>query len=121
MKQHNQISSAELEVMQILWEVCEPLNVQAVCDRLPNNKWAYKTVATLLMRMEEKGAVSSEKRGRVNYYTPILDKEEYTKEQTREFVSRLYHGSVKDLAVSLFKSEDMTEEDIDEIRKMFDL
>ena len=121
MKQHSQISGAEFEVMQILWEADEPLNIQTVCDRLPSNKWAYKTVGTLLMRMEEKGAVSSEKRGRINYYTPVLDKEEYTKEQTKEFVSRLYHGSVKDRAVSLFKSEDVTEPDIEEIRKMFDL
>ncbi|HIT84825.1 MAG TPA: BlaI/MecI/CopY family transcriptional regulator [Candidatus Ornithomonoglobus intestinigallinarum] len=121
MKRRGQISGAELEVMQILWEADEPLNIQAVCDRLPKGKWAYKTVGTLLVRMEEKGAVVSEKKGRVNYYTPLLDKEAYTKEQTKEFVSRLYHGSVKDLAVSLFKSEDMTEEDIDEIRKMFDL
>lgn len=121
MKKHSQISGAEFEVMQILWEADEPLNVQAVCDRMPSNKWAYKTVGTLLMRMEEKGAVSSEKRGRANYYTPILDKEDYMKEQTKEFISRLYNGSVKDLAVSLFKSEDMTESDIDEIRKMFDL
>ena len=121
MKKHSQISSAELTVMQILWEADEPLNIQTVCDRLSSNEWAYKTVGTLLIRLEEKGAVASEKKGRTNYYTPILDKEEYTKEQTKEFVSKLYHGSVKDLAVSLFKSEDMTESDIAEIRKMFDL
>lgn len=121
MKENNQISGSELEVMQILWNAHEPLNIQAVCDRLPSNKWAYKTVATLLIRMEEKGAVTSQKKGRVNYYKPILDKEKYTKEQTKEFVSKLYNGSVKDLAVSLFKSDDMTQSDIDEIRKMFDL
>lgn len=121
MKKHSQISSAELTVMQILWEADEPLNVQAVCDRLPKGKWAYKTVGTLLIRMEEKGAVASEKIGRTNYYAPILDKEEYTKEQTKEFISRLYQGSVKNLAVSLFKSGDMTESDIAELRKMFDL
>lgn len=121
MKSHSQISGAELEVMQILWAADEPLNIQMVCDQLPHDKWAYKTVGTLLMRMEEKGAVSSEKRGRSNYYTPVLDKEKYAREQTREFVERVYRGSVKDLAVSLFKSEDMTESDIAEIRKMFDL
>ena len=121
MKNHIQISRAELEVMQILWAADEPLSIQSVCDRLPTGKWAYKTVGTLLIRMEEKGAATSEKKGRINYYTPVLDKEEYTKEQTKEFVSRLYHGSVKDLAVSLFKSDDMTQADIDEIRKMFDL
>lgn len=121
MKKNSQISGAELTVMQILWEADEPLNIQTVCDRLPRGKWAYKTVGTLLIRMEEKGAVASEKRGRINYYIPILNQEEYTKEQTKEFIARLYHGSAKDLAVSLFKSEDMTEADIADIRKMFDL
>ena len=121
MKNYNQISEAELEVMQILWEADEPLTVQLVCDRLPSGKWAYKTVGTLLVRMEEKGAVISEKRGRANFYTPVLDREEYTRAKTKDFVSKLYNGSVKELAVSLFKSEDMTEADIAEIRKMFDL
>lgn len=121
MKKVNAISEAELEVMQVLWAADEPLSVQNVCDRLPDNKWAYRTVGTLLIRMEEKGAVVSEKRGRLNFYKPILDKEEYTKEQTRNFVSHLYNGSVKELAVSLFKSGDMKKEDIDEIRKMFNL
>lgn len=121
MKENNQISDAELEVMQILWQSKEPMSIQAVCDQLPTNKWAYKTVATLLIRMEEKGAVNSQKKGRINLYTPILDKENYTKKQTKEFVSKLYNGSVKDLAVSLFKSEDMTQSDIDEIKKMFNL
>lgn len=115
------ISNAELEVIKILWEADKPLNVQDICDRLPSNKWAYKTVGTLLIRMEEKRAVTSEKKGRINYYQPVLNKDEYTKEQTKNLISKLYNGSVKDLAVSLFKSEDMTESDIDEIRKIFKL
>lgn len=121
MTNHNPISGAEHEVMQILWEADEPLTVQNICDRLQGKKWVYKTVGTLLIRMEEKGAVTSEKRGRINFYTSVLDKEEYTKAQTKDFVARLYHGSVKELAVSLFQSEDMTENDIEEIRKIFDL
>lgn len=121
MKKTHSISAAELEVMKVLWQAGEPLSVQNVCDRLPKRKWAYKTVGTLLIRMEEKGAVASEKKGRTNFYSPLLDKEKYQKEQTKDFVSKLYNGSVKELAVSLFKTEDMTEEDILKIRKMFDL
>ena len=57
----------------------------------------------------------------INLYTPLLDKEKYTYAQTKSFVEKLYNGSVKDLAVSLFRGAEMTEEDIEEIRKMFDL
>lgn len=116
-----EISGAELEVMQVLWEADAPLRVQEVCDRLTESRWKYKTVATLLMRMEEKGAVVSEKEGKANRYQPVLDRENYQKEQTRNFVKRLYNGSVKDLAVSLFQSDDLSEEDIAEIRQLFHL
>ncbi|MDO5388854.1 MAG: BlaI/MecI/CopY family transcriptional regulator [Clostridia bacterium] len=121
MKRVQSLSPSEAEVMSVLWNYDKPLKVQEVCDNLTDNKWAYKTVATLLLRMEEKGAVKSEKIGRTNYYSPVLNKEEYKEEQTKSLVSRLYNGSVKELAVSLFKSKDMTKEDIEDIKKMFDL
>ncbi len=115
------ISGAELEIMQVLWEADKPLKVQEVCHRLKSNKWKYNTIATFLMRMTEKNAVISEKQGRVYYFTPLISKEEYKKMQTKNLITKLYNGSVKELAVSLFKSEDMTADDIEEIRKMFDL
>lgn len=121
MKRVHEISGAELEVMQILWKHNKPMKVQEVCDELPKGKWEYRTVATLLMRMKEKGAVKCHKESKANYYTPILDREAYTKSQTKSFVQKLYNGSVKDLAVSLFKSDEMSKDDIEEIRKMFNL
>ena len=115
------ISSSELEVLQVLWEAGCPLKIREVCDRLQNTDWKYNTVGTFLQRLEEKGAVAATAEGRAKCYTPLIDKQDYAQEQTKNLVSRLYNGSVKDLAVSLFRSEDMTAEDIAEIRKMFDL
>ncbi len=121
MKRACEISGAELEVMQILWKHDKAMKVQEVCDELPEGKWEYRTVATLLLRMKDKGAVECYKENKVNYYTPILNRESYRKSQTKSFVQKLYNGSVKDLAVSLFKSDEMSKDDIDEIRKLFDL
>lgn len=121
MKRVHEISGAELEIMQILWRHNKAMKVQEVCDELPVGKWEYRTVATLLLRMKEKGAVKCHKENKINYYTPILDKASYTQSQTKSFVQRLYNGSVKDLAVSLFKSDEMSKEDIEEIRSMFNL
>lgn len=115
------ISSAELEVLQVLWEAERPLKIREVCDRLQKSNWTYNTVGTFLQRLEEKGAVTAAAEGRAKFYTPIIDRESYTQEQTKTLISRLYNGSVKDLAVSLFRSEDMTDDDIEEIRKMFNL
>lgn len=121
MKKTQEISGAELEVMQVLWQHNKAMKVQEVCDALQNDKWKYRTVATLLLRMEEKGAVTSEKIGKVNYYTSVLDKDTYLQSQTKNFIQKLYNGSVKDLAVSLFRSNNLSKEDIEEIRKEFNL
>lgn len=115
------ISEAEFDVMCVLWDSDKPLSIQEVCDRLPEHNWAYKTVGTLLTRMEKKGAVSSEKINRVNFYAPFIDKSDYTAEQTKNLISKLYNGSVRDLAVSLFKSKSLTKDDINELKEMFDL
>ena len=117
----NQISSAELEVMQVLWHSKKSMRIQEVLDSLKDSSWKYNTVGTLLLRLEAKGAVKSSKDGRAIVYTPILDEDEYRDQQTKSFVQKLYNGSVKELAVSLFKSETLSEEDISDIRKMFDL
>lgn len=121
MNKKQEISGAEFEVMQVLWDGERPMKVQDVCDCFQNDKWKYKTVATLLLRLEEKGAVRSKKEGKANVYSALLDKDEYTKIQTKSFVNRLYNGSVKELAVSLFKNEGMSKEDVEEIKRMFNL
>lgn len=121
MKKTKELSGAELEVMQILWKHNRSMKVQEVCDALKPHKWEYRTVATLLLRMREKGAVACTKENNVNTYTPLLDKESYTKSQTKAFIQKLYNGSARDLAVSLFQSDALSQEDIEEIRNQFGL
>lgn len=114
------ISGAELTVMKVLWEADRAMTVHEVCDALTESDWKYKTVATLLLWLEEKGAVRSDKDGRANLYTPVLDREKYTRSRTKSFIDGLYDGSVRKLVASLVHDE-MSEEDVEEIRKMFDL
>ncbi len=116
-----EISDAELEVMEVLWKAKDRLTIQAVCDGIEDGKWKYNTVGTMLLRLAEKGAVSSEKVGRVIYYSPIVKREDYKKAQTSKLISKFYDGSVRELAVSLLGSGKMTQEDIDEIKKLFNL
>ena len=121
MSGQNSITTAELAVMQVLWNAGIPLKIQEVWEQLPDAGWKYNTVGTLLLRLEEKGAVHCEKIGKNRVYTPLLDKEDYTRTQTRGIIDLLYHGSVKELAAALMRSEGLTAEDIDDLRKEFDL
>ena len=115
------ISEAELEIMQVLWREKEPLSAQDVLKQLKNKKWKYSTIATLFGRMVEKGTVTYDKQGRFFYYTPVVLEEEYKAHQTKNFISKLYNGSVKNLVASLFENEQISDDELLEIKKMFNL
>jgi BlaI family penicillinase repressor len=120
-KKTNEISEAELELMKILWRNGKPMNARKVHGALADKEWTYSTVSTLFGRLVEKGAVTYEKRGRFYYYSPTVGEEGYKQARTKSFIASLYNGSVKNLAVSLFKTGDMSADDVEEIKKMFNL
>ena len=80
--------------------------------------WEATTIKTLLQRLVSKRAVLQEKRG-VFYYSPLVSEEEYNSWATEKLLKRLYHGRARDLAAALVNAEELTKDDIDELRKMF--
>ena len=115
------ISDAEFEIIRVLWAAREPVTAQYISEQEEMKKWKYSTIATLLKRMYEKGAVTYEKRGRYFYYSPLIDEKAYKSEQTKSLISRLYNGSVKNLVAALFENNQLESGDIREIKDMFDL
>lgn len=115
------ISESEYEIMKVLWASETPLPVGEVLKAIPQNKWKSNTVATLLNRLVEKGAAAFEKRGKTHYYYPIIRKEDYNLSETKSFLSKIYDGSVKNMVASLYENREISQDDIDELKKMFDL
>lgn len=114
------IGEAELEIMKVLWKAGEPVNTQYINEAVEEKGWKRTTISTFLTRLVDKGAVFSEKCGKLYYYTPLITQKEYRKSQTRNLIMSLYNGSVKDLAVSLFEDEKLSDDDIKELRAIFD-
>ena len=113
------ISDSELEVMKVLWEAEDALPVTTIRETLANRKgWEATTVKTLVNRLVGKGAVSQEKR-KVFFYAPLISEKEYNTWATGNLVQRLYKGSVKDLEAALVSSDELSDEDIAELRSMF--
>ena len=121
MRENKEISAAELEIMEVLWSMDSSVSIQEVCDGIPDSKWKYNTVGTMLLRLNEKGVVASEKVNRVIRYSAVLSREDYKREQMSKLISRLYGGSARELTASLVGSGQVTKEDIEELRIMFDL
>lgn len=114
------ISDSEMEIMVVLWNAKKPLTSVEIGEAVEKHGWKKTTIATFLTRLVEKGVISAEKKGKLYYYTPIVPIEEYRKTKTETLINNLYHGSVKEFAVALFENEKLSEEDIAELRAIFD-
>ncbi len=114
------IGEAELEIMKVIWKAGEPVNTQYISEAVEEKGWKRTTISTFLTRLVDKGALSSQKQGKFYYYTPLISKKEYRKSKTSSLISSLYNGSIKDFAVALFEEESLSDEDIKELRAIFD-
>ena len=115
------ISDSELEVMRVLWRAGYALPVTEIRETLQRSRgWEATTVKTLVSRLVTKGVLRQEKRS-VFYYSPLISEAEYNDWATHDLISRVYHGSARDLVAALVRSDGLTQSDIDELRDLFKL
>lgn len=113
------ISDAELEILETLWAAGEALNANEIRVRLNEKKeWERTTVLTLIRRLLDKSVIAQEKR-EVYYYTPLVARNDYVKEETKSFLNKFFKGDAKNLAAALIEDEDLSREDIEELREYF--
>lgn len=115
------ITDSEYEIMKILWGTEKKLSVSEVVTALCGNDWTASTVSTFLQRLLKKGIIACDKKGKANLYYPILKEEEYGLEETESFLKKLYKGSVKNLVAALYDGKKLSEDDLSELKKLFEL
>ena len=75
--------------------------------------WAKSTTITTLRRMEDKGLVRAEVRGRTRHYFPAVDRARAVRRETRSFLDRVYRGSVGLMVSAMAQDQALTREEID--------
>lgn len=111
------LPDSELEVIRVLWKK-ESATARDVYNQLRNegSKWTYATVNTLLQRLEAKGMATSDKSGISYVYSPKITKQKVIKKRVRDIVDKLYEGNGSSLVLHLLKSEQLSDNDMSEIR-----
>lgn len=114
------ISETEWKVMKIIWN--NPyITANRVIDILDNSaEWNPKTVKTLLNRLLNKNVICFEKEGREYKYYPLISKDECIKEENKLFLDRVYNGAFKIMIANFIENQDLTKEDIDDLKKILD-
>lgn len=113
-----QLGRVQLLIMQTLWaagratarEITEAIN--------QNEPIAHSTVQTLLRGLEEKSSVAHEAEGRTFVFYPLVEEHEFKQSATRDLVERVFGGSAGQLMAHLLENEEVSREELDEIRKL---
>ena len=121
MKNSFSISEAEYQVMKLIWDKA-PVSTKEVTEILTvESSWKPKTIQTLLSRLVKKGAIGYKKEGRVFVYTPLIKEEDYVEQESSSFLNKFYDGALNSMVVNFLEQDKLTENDIDELKKILDM
>lgn len=124
MKQNNeerQLTKAEMEIMNVLWERGEGMTTHEIIEEYPEPKPAYSTIATFLKILTNKGFILSRKQeggGKTFVFTPTIGREAYTNRVMKEVKSTFFGNSLKSMLSFFAKQEEVSEKDLQEIMEM---
>ncbi len=110
----------EEKVMEFLWEKGSG-SVREVRQYLGENKFAHTTVMTVMDRLYKKGILKREKEGKGYRYYPVISREQFEAEVAKKVVKDMLKSSPS-TALAAFEGliEELPEEEIDRIRKLFE-
>ncbi|MDJ0920302.1 MAG: BlaI/MecI/CopY family transcriptional regulator [Henriciella sp.] len=113
-----QISTAELEIMKVIWR--KPgIGASEVAEALEGQQdWNIRTIKTLLSRLVDKGALSIEQEGRRYLYSPLVDEKAYQKNAAGQLVDRLFGGRAAPLVAQLADARGLSDQDIEDLEAL---
>jgi BlaI family transcriptional regulator, penicillinase repressor len=109
-----QLTKAEEQVMQILWEMGEGL-VKDIRDQFDEPKPARNTVSTVIRILEKKGFVSHKGEGKVFVYYPLVMKREYSGKQLFGLMNDYFNNSFPAMASFFAREKDLSIKDLEQL------
>lgn len=110
------LPEAEFEVMNAIWAGEPPLTTAYLMEAVGKAKnWKAPTLISFLVRLQERGYIVSEKRGKERYYTPVADRDTYIRSVTADFIEKYHGGSFVNLLDSLYSNKSLSDSDIDDL------
>ncbi len=113
-----QLGRVQLLIMQVLWER-ERATAREITDQINESEpIAHSTVQTLLRGLEEKQAVDHKTEGRTFTFYPLIQESDFKQSATHDLLKRVFRGSVEGLVAHLLQSEDVSSEELADLRKL---
>jgi len=116
MKKIKKLPDAEFDVMKVVWENEPPITTNIIMQQHGHQEgWKSQTAISLLLRLVERGFLHTEKKGKERTYFPLINKEDYLKFETGNFVKQFHNNSLLNLVSTMYEDKALSNEDIDEL------
>lgn len=116
MEKIKKLPDAEFDIMKIVWANEPPITTSIIMEGLGKEKgWKAQTVISLMLRLVERGFLRTEKNSKERTYFPLINREDYLKFETGNFMKQYHNSSFLNLVSTLYDDEALTEKDIDEL------
>jgi len=119
MDNSKKLPEAEFEVMMALWSSKSyPVNTAFLMENVGKSKgWKAPTLISFLTRLEDRGFIHSEKKGKERYYYVDAVKKDYIRNVTVEFLERYHSGSFVKMLDLLYGNGTLPTNELDEMLK----
>ena len=112
------LPDAEFNIMKVVWANDPPITTNIIMKQLGNEReWKVQTVISLMLRLVERGFIRTEKNGKERIYFPLINKEEYLKFETGDFMERFHGNSFASLVATLYDGNKIKDSDLDQLAK----
>src|SRR6516164_6745103 len=105
----------ELEIMKIVWQLGEA-SVKDIQERLPGDQH-YNSVLTIIRVLERKRHLVHRTEGKTYVYRAGEAREQARARLLRRLVEDVFGGSAASVVLNLVQTGDLTNDDLDRIRK----
>jgi BlaI family penicillinase repressor len=120
----NNISDAEWNIMQALWERGDSMTSAEIVARVEDGRGrSPKTIKTLLLRLVAKGFVAftvDAVDSRVYHYSATVGEDECVEKENREFVSLYYQGDVSGMLARFIGNSQLSKEQIETLAALLE-
>ena len=111
------LSEPQMVLMRILWAKPGATVIDVVEAMRNIRPLAHTTIATMLMRLEKRGLISSSRDGRQLLYSANFSETEVQRSMVDELLSSVFSGNAKALLNHLVREEEIKFEDLEQLRK----
>ena len=111
------LSDLQLDLMRVLWR-CGDLSVAEVTEALADRNLAHTTVATLLTRLEKRGAVVARRDGRMLVYTACVSEAQVRRNMVSSLIAQVFRGDPKALLAHLVSEREVAQGDLEQVRAL---